>query len=691
MIEAKQEIKSIIESFSGKKKFRGMNARKLADLFDRAVLDYPEQEKPEALSSELIPGRLKGHDSVSAVRRMAVSFPRPALAAGIAAVVLAVFAFGIRAMFFTGPVSGSAVTSTHGTVTLLRDGNSVDLSEDSGLMQGDIVISGNKSRVDMNFGGLVRVRMAENSTLSVETMSLGSERTAVFSLDRGSACVHVMKLAAGDDVRFNTPVSVGLVKGTLFGVEYAGGRARYEVYEGKVLVSRKMRGAAVQSAPGAGEKSAVLAAGTWGRVRSGSLVHSGGEPAARKSGSRNFAMSAAMLDFVIDSGKTDRGFDVIPVRFEVSPAEATIAVDGTRIAHGIAFLSKGKHRIEAGAEGYLKLAMDITAKSPMQTVPVMLGKGKNPMVSWSSHLQSSYIHFDSASNHLVTVDDQGLVAVTDLKSVKWSIDFDKKISGPPYEVDGCIYISFADGSLALYDYTRGSLVWNKKLDSPVPGNRGMVQGLKGVFALTEKGTLYRIDRTGNVIWRVFHGTPAKVQPVFRGNTVFIALKKGWLLGINADTGAEKRKVFLDEEISSMSLSNDAVYISTSSGNVYNYNYGNDGIQWSTSSRVKGASIVRVDEKAVYVFYRSGHIMRLNLSGRLVWERDLGGELFITPAEDAAHLYFSGSNNLFVVSKETGEVQWSIVVPSVLTGTVALSKDKMFMVSSSKGLMILNKF
>jgi len=227
MIEAKQEIKSIIESFSGKKKFRGMNARKLADLFDRAVLDYPEQEKSEALSSELILGRRKGHDSVSAVRRMAVSFPRPALAAGIAAAVLAVFAFGIRVMFFTGPVSGSAVTSTHGTVTLLRDGNSVDLSEDSGLMQGDIVISGNKSRVDMNFGGFVRVRMAENSTLSVETMSLGSERTAVFSLDRGSACVHVMKLAAGDDVRFNTPVSVGLVKGTLFGVEYAGGRARY--------------------------------------------------------------------------------------------------------------------------------------------------------------------------------------------------------------------------------------------------------------------------------------------------------------------------------------------------------------------------------------------------------------------------------------------------------------------------------
>jgi hypothetical protein len=51
---------------------------------------------------------------------------------------------------------------------------------------------------------------------------------------------------------------------------------------------------------------------------------------------------------------------------------------------------------------------------------------------------------------------------------------------------------------------------------------------------------------------------------------------------------------------------------------------------------------------------------------------------------------TGKDTLFVVAKSRGDVLWSLVVPSVLNHTIALSETKMYVVSSQKGLMVLNR-
>jgi hypothetical protein len=511
---------------------------------------------------------------------------RPALVA-LAAILVAVLSFGLWYSWFAPSSFEAQAYSINGKVSVQRGDITIPLTRDFSLERGDVIASEKNAWADLRMGEFMRIRVAGSSRLSLDRMSFGPDRSITVTVLNGYALFHVDKLRKGDAVSVETPVSTGIVRGTLFGVEYRQAGARYEVYEGAVRVNRKsghMPGAA-----GAWAQADRDTAAGGVIVREGQYCAVSGlgrfEPASRGLAqgalrSRGSAMSASALDFMMEASKHERGLSLVPIAVDITPRDASLSVGGVVKTGDIIYVPRGSHRFNAAARGYAAKGGQLDVDRPMQKISLQLEQVKSPFMAWAAHLQAQHIFFNPVLAELVTVDDQCLIAATDFNEIKWTIDFDKKLSGTPYVDENMLYVATTDGMVAACDYNRGVMVWKRHLDSPVPGDRGMVRSGKNLFVVTDRAVLHKIDARGEIVWKKELPGPASARPAVRGDTIYLALGKGWLLGISGENGLEKRKAYFDDEIASMKISYDAIYISTLSGSVYNYSCGQDAIQWS---------------------------------------------------------------------------------------------------------------
>ncbi|HOO73059.1 MAG TPA: PQQ-binding-like beta-propeller repeat protein [Spirochaetota bacterium] len=697
MKETAKEIKNILEAYASKKKDASINIDKLMGFFENAALSYPEKDGDREFSLSEYSFKKKFTEKTRRNINLTDFLSRPVFA-GIAAVLVIVFAFALKYSIFTPPAEQGAAYAVTGNVKIIRGNRTLYLTNGTPVVQGDVLFAENDSSADVTINDFVRFRINKNSEIILDTVALDTSRSIAMTLAKGVAYFHVMKLNQNDSVAVGTPVSSCEVRGTVFTVEYSGNQARYDVFEGKVKVKRLINDAvkgddkAIVYRDDSRKQSLILEEGTSclvrgtdfsGRQKLPGLVK--GVIAADKK-----AASSGVMDFVIGIGAQDGTFNLVPVMVQVTPANASIIVDGQEKKHGSVYITKGKHHFDISADGYKNKSFDVDIMDQLQKVAIKLDAKKNPYYTWVSHLQSEYIFYNPTRGQLVTVDDQCLIAATDLKEIKWSIDFNKKLSGMPYYSDNILYVTTADGMIAACDCNRGRIVWERHLDGPVKGSMSMANFGRNLFVVTDKATVYKIDLMGNKVWEKNLPLSIAVPPFVRGTTLFLALEKGWLIGLNSETGAEKRKVLFNDEISAMTVSNDAVYLASKSGNIYNYNYSGDTIEWTYASKKAGRSSLSVDEKSVYVLYSNGYFARLNLSGRPMWERELGTSVAPRYAEDSRNFYFTSDNTIFVVARDSGEVLWSLAVPSILTEKIAVSENKMYLVSSKKGLIVLNK-
>ena len=713
-MDTKNEIKRIVDSLSQKGRYRDIDTAKLKTLFENSELNIPESVERENFSFEVFKDEAVDEKSPFFVNAGGLLSKVRPLFVPVLAVLVITFAFIIRGVIDDSRGEYGEIYSVKGNVKLLRGNRTLYLSKDDRILQGDTVAVEKNSHVDITVDDCVHFRIAENSSVRIDELTSGDNRYCAVSLARGRCYASVKKISKEDRVIINTPFSVGIVRGTVFGVSCNKDRARYEVFDGKIKVKGRICG--IDEGNDIDEQvlaklrdyfkdhSAVTGKNQFCTIEANVPVISkckGKEcngllkdinlPLVGTFHPEKSLMFRDISDFMQSSFNAAGGRDRYPFYISVKPDNARVSVDGVKDQPGLFLLDKGKHVIRVASKGYHDKEFPVTLHKPMQSMTVSLQSRNNAYGIWFAGLRAPYVFYHKRSNYLISVSSDGIVSASDFKNVKWTLRLGAALVSKPLILDGKLYAATEDNRLQACDLFRGQILWSREIPGRIAHNPGLAHDGSRVYIATLNGLLYCMNHeSGIVLWEKMYYGSVKSGPVISKSMAFIALENGRLYGIRIETGSEKRKAFFDKEIVSLAVSHDAVYLLAAGGAVFCYNYLSDSVQWNYGTGKKEMGNLTVNESSVYAYSSDGEIVKLDLSGRVVWRMSLGNDISVWPAEDDEKLYFSGEDSLFVVDKKTGGITWSVVVNSLLTRTIAVSDDKIYLVSGDKGLMVLNK-
>ncbi|MCD4732880.1 FecR domain-containing protein [bacterium] len=139
-------------------------------------------------------------------------------------------------------LAGAKVTYAVGSVTFYRGGIAYTASLHTKLSNGDIVRTGDRSKVELTFSDGSIVRLSSNSELTVnraESSGLGT--STVLTCAGGRLWSNVIPFKEGGDSSYvvKTPTSTAAVRGTIFRTNVgADTSTSVRVYDGQVEVSR---------------------------------------------------------------------------------------------------------------------------------------------------------------------------------------------------------------------------------------------------------------------------------------------------------------------------------------------------------------------------------------------------------------------------------------------------------------------
>jgi len=139
-------------------------------------------------------------------------------------------------------LAGAEVTYAVGSVAFYRGGITYTASLNTKLNNGDIVLTGDRSKVELTFADGSIVRLSSNSELTVnraESSGLGT--STVLTCSSGRLWSNVIPFKEGGDSSYvvKTPTSTAAVRGTIFRTNVgADTSTSVRVYDGQVEVSR---------------------------------------------------------------------------------------------------------------------------------------------------------------------------------------------------------------------------------------------------------------------------------------------------------------------------------------------------------------------------------------------------------------------------------------------------------------------
>ncbi|MHB8632609.1 MAG: outer membrane protein assembly factor BamB family protein [Thermoplasmatota archaeon] len=102
-------------------------------------------------------------------------------------------------------------------------------------------------------------------------------------------------------------------------------------------------------------------------------------------------------------------------------------------------------------------------------------------------------------------------------------------------VEGCTLFVGTDQGLAAVNASTGALLWERALDAAVESRPAL--GVEGVLATTEEGSLFLVDRAGNILWHA-PGVGAATSPVLASGFAFFGTADGTLHAVHEATGRE---------------------------------------------------------------------------------------------------------------------------------------------------------
>lgn len=633
------DMRQDLDALKSKKRFRDINHAKLSRMLEGAALNAPAPWLRKHADLASPPVRKAGMRRIPGKAWWALA---PAGAAAAALIILMTGLFD-----FTGARSGGAAGTVTGDAAVFHGGERRVLRAGDAVSRGDVVVTGAGSSVDVHFGNLLNMRVLGGSRVSIGAVALKGARAFDALVSRGGCLLDVSRLAPGETVSVRTPGSVGVVKGTRFGVMAgADGSVRFEVFEGTVRVRRRL--------PSGGLSSSGTARVLDGHFRAHVLDVTAGQ-----------ACSIAPDPVPLESITEEKTKSVIaslalPELVRGAPLLRVDMENLVRSSDG-----RGVKPDAAPARGFLTERGDgrERARARLMYIPVL--------------------------DCVVRIGDRYLTALRS-GDVLWSVPLEGPVVSFPAVEATSMYVPAARGMIVKVDLFTGATQWSMVVPGGDPGGMTLALDAGGLYCATARGALHKYDRGGEILWSAAAGEAISAMPVISGKLVFVSTRKGSLFGYDMVNGSKAVTVSIPGSIVSLAARKSRVFMATESGRLYCYDSANDAMLWEYRVNDALACDMSVNDDSVYLFGRGGRIYRINREGGPVWERDLGVSLLKRPSEDSSSFYVPASESLFVVDKATGDVTWSLLLPNITSGNVAVSKGHIFFDTGKKRLSSLKK-
>jgi outer membrane protein assembly factor BamB len=650
-----RDIQQMMAGIRTKRRFRNVNHDKLARLLERCELDVPVTWMGEAANLQQL------HEQASSEaprKRLSIgSIPKPArwAAAPVCAAAAIMIIFFMYPFVFKDNNRTGTARNISGDVRIIRDGSEQALGAGDSVVSNDIIISGRASSADIRFKNSLQMRVLGGSRVFLRNVVMKDRGRAFDALVTSGGCIiQVGKLDRGESVSVHTPSSVAVVHGTVFGVRIdEKGSVRYEVFEGKVRVRRCVPADAVIKPASAEilnryfEEHAVEISG-----RQACVIGPDARPLdAVSDGNVLSAIASISLPGLLpDAG------DMLQMR---NDAEQLIRTADVR----------NEKKIAAGESGN-----DQKLRAP--------GSG-------ISHPDTVYLTYIPELDFVLAVGDKIISAIR-FEETRWSVTLDGSIASLPIYEGTSLFVPTIGGMITKIDLYTGAKQWTTHVNGKMNKNTRLALDVSGLYCTTDQGVLYKFNRNGDVLWYNSIGGIISATPVITDRLIFIPTSGGSLFGIDTSNGVKIIKVKIGSTIRTIGSHKEHIYIVTDTGRIYCYNYKKDEMLWNLSINDAIMGEIVIENNSVYLFGGKGRIYRISTAGALIWNRDIGSPILKKPSDDASSFYIPASETLYVIDKITGNVTWSLLVPRITSGNVAVSRGYIYFGIDKNGLASLKK-
>lgn len=152
------------------------------------------------------------------------------------------------------------VNTAVGDVKLMTAKGEVAPKAGDAVAQGDTVVTGKASMIDLVYTDKGLIRISENSTVKIETLlAAQNSDTARLAMDRGKLFVTISRLKKDSSFEVKSSTSVAAVRGTSLRVTADENGSRVDVLKGKVNVVPVNKGNAVPEAAQVVEENRTVA------------------------------------------------------------------------------------------------------------------------------------------------------------------------------------------------------------------------------------------------------------------------------------------------------------------------------------------------------------------------------------------------------------------------------------------------
>ncbi|MFC1668904.1 PQQ-binding-like beta-propeller repeat protein [Spirochaetota bacterium] len=664
-MDVNNEIKHIIKSLRSKKKFKEIDGEKLFSLFSNSVLDFTGSELDEDSVLTEIKDSIKSSDVAGIsvfdiMKRLRwIAFP---------SVAIFVVAFFLLTKEFMPPVLDKAkVYFVRGDVELLRGNKRSKLKYGDDIFSGDKIITGKNSISDFSFNDKVKFRLSQYSEASISRMKRDDSKIDfTINMGRGSVLLNISKLMAVDSVKVKTSATVAVVRGTVFGVKVNNNRSvKFEVFEGKIKVAHR-----IPDEKSDFNKSVKVKLNEYFEKNS-RVINKNEVYSLRNLDSK---MLNGLSRYNIDRrlpGLSKPGVKVVrPKEFEMSSA----------LGKFLEIMVKKDPNI---AKDKIKLIEMIKANDARKREESFFKK-------WRKSRRSKYVLHVNKPRLLISVSSQDLIEASDFKRIKWTFKEKIRVTSKPVFDDRRLYFIGDNHKLYALNLYNGKILWEKIMFGTMRGNIRLVIDGDSIYAATSGKMLYRLSKDGKQNWSIAFKDKFEVTPIIGKYMIFLSLKGGKFYGVDRKKGIKVIKVDFKSPIGSMSILNNNIYMTTTSGKLLCYSYKKDEIMWSYNLKDRISTDIIADNKYLYIFTTNGKIYKFSSSGKMVWNTDISNEISINTMKDNRYLYIASERTFYIIDKDFGRVKWSIVLPRVIAKNIATSKNKVFLVSDKKGILIFRK-
>lgn len=649
-------------------------------------LDLPAERTRAGTCPRLSSDEIKNHYRRRSFWRL--SRVPTGIAAAVLFVMLAVPAF---ILYRSGVITSYPVRvlSLEGEVSLGDNGISVKNRGSVSLPA--VFHAGPNGRIDLEVKNDLRIRMLPESRMRLYRDNSDSGKI-VINAEHG----RVLILSDSKDViEVLTPTSLVLADVSFFGINVKRNLStRIEVYNGDIRVNRRpwINSNYLTSRIEERLKNEALV------IRSDEACHIAPPYATGYSSSspvpvrgEDFHMMEKAVSFLKKSSEDfSLAASLVPVECKLVPGLATIFVDGAPRRTGgeeacaPMILKKGTHRVVVRADGYLPGEIDLDTKDS-KTIKVTLERdNREGYPAWAKTLQSEYI-FRGENGIIISVSKNGRVSASNGRKIIWDLEMGAPLVQAPLYRKGRLVFATRDGIIRLLGTESGDVIW----EAPFGEIHGIHLDKGGdVFLTAGNHIICREGSSGMIRWSQNFDSGLTGAISSDPAMVYVSLESGEILGLDPASGRRIRGITIDGPATLLAMGEERVFAGTETGLVVALERGLEEIQWKRIVSSFPAFDMLPDSGGVIVLSGEGKVERISSKGELHWSHNLGHACNGGLAMDSSRVYVTGPETLVVIGKDQGKVYWSLVIPGVLSRSVALGPGRVFFVTAPRGLVAL---